>query len=235
MFYEARTRHLSLRSEGGETVSAIATTPDAPNAAYVFAHGAGAGMAHPFMSHIADGLADRHVACLRYQFPYMEAGKRRVDSAAVAQATVRIAAALASELWPGTPLFAGGKSFGGRMTSQAQSAQPLPGVHGLAFLGFPLHLAGKPSTARADHLAAIRVPMLFVRGTRDVLAEASHFDEVMLRLEKTATRVDIAEADHGFEVLCRSGRNRDEVLEEVLNAMVHWMALSTTPLGAQHA
>lgn len=192
-------------------------------------------MAHPFMSHIADGLADRHVACLRYQFPYMEAGKRRVDSAAVAQATVRIAAALASELWPGTPLFAGGKSFGGRMTSQAQSAQPLPGVHGLAFLGFPLHLAGKPSTARADHLAAIRVPMLFVRGTRDVLAEASHFDEVMLRLEKTATRVDIAEADHGFEVLCRSGRNRDEVLEEVLNAMVHWMALSTTPLGAQHA
>lgn len=227
----ATTRHLALKPENGETSSALATTPATPLAAYVFAHGAGAGMTHPFMSHIANALADRQIACLRYQFPYMEAGKRRVDNPAVAEATVRAAVALAGELWPATPLFAGGKSFGGRMTSQAQSLQPLPGVRGLILLGFPLHPAGKPSVTRAAHLAAIRVPMLFIRGTRDTLAEAALFEEGIQGLGKTATRVDVAEADHGFEVLRRSGRSREEVLEEVLNAMVRWIAPFTASRG----
>ncbi|KQP15800.1 alpha/beta family hydrolase [Pseudorhodoferax sp. Leaf267] len=216
------TRHLQLTTARGDVVSALATTPDTADAAYVFAHGAGAGMEHRFMQAVAEGLAARRVACLRYQFPSMQAGKRRVDSPAVAHDTVRAAVGLAQQLWAAMPLFAGGKSFGGRMTSQAQAIAPLPGVRGLAFLGFPLHPAGKPSVARAEHLADVDIPMLFVRGTRDALAEAAPFDEASAPLARRATRVDIAEADHGFSVLRRSGRTDDEALDEALDALVVW-------------
>jgi len=229
-----RIRKLSLvgtDDAASISVQALATSPPDIQAAYVFAHGAGAGMEHPFMERIATGLAARGVACLRYQFPSMEAGKRRVDSPAVAQRTVRAAVALAGKLWPDAPLFAGGKSFGGRMTSQAQALDPLMRVRGLVFLGFPLHPAGKPSTTRAEHLADIRVPMLFIRGTRDALAEDACFDEAVSRLGRTASRVDIAAADHGFEVLRRSGRSSDEVMKEVLDAMVHWMRPLSDPAG----
>lgn len=215
-------RTLDLITDRGDTVSAIATCPDAVDAAYVFAHGAGAGMEHPFMAAVAQGLAARRIACLRYQFPYMQAGKRRVDGAEVAHATVRAAVAQAGALWPQAPLFAGGKSFGGRMTSQAQALDPLPGVRGLVLLGFPLHLAGKPSVVRAEHLAAVTVPMLFIRGTRDALAEAAPYGAAMAPLGRTATRVDIAEADHAFAVLKRSGRTDDEVLTELLDAFAAW-------------
>lgn len=180
-------------------------------------------MAHPFMERIAQGLAERRVASLRYQFPYMEAGKRRVDAPGTAHETVRAAVAQARELWPGLPLFAGGKSFGGRMTSQAQAIEPLEGVVGLVFLGFPLHLAGKPSVQRAEHLSSVDVPMLFVRGTRDALAEAGPFGELEKVLGSAATYVDVAEADHSFQVLRRSGRDEDEVGDEVVDWVAVWM------------
>lgn len=215
-------RQLQLTTARDDVVAAIATAPDTVDAAYVFAHGAGAGMDHRFMQAVAEGLAARGVACLRYQFPYMQAGKRRVDGPAVAHDTVRAAVGLSQQLWPATRMFAGGKSFGGRMTSQAQAIAPLPGVQGLVFLGFPLHPAGKPSVTRAEHLADIGIPMLFVRGTRDALAEAAPFDEISARLRPLATRMDIADADHGFSVLRRSGRTDDEVLDETLDAVVAW-------------
>ncbi|WP_326539274.1 alpha/beta hydrolase family protein [Pseudorhodoferax sp.] len=216
-------QHLELAIDDAGQVAAIATMLQAPAAAYVFAHGAGAGMEHPFMDSVAAGLARRQVACLRYQFPYMQAGKRRVDDAATAQATVRAAVDRANTLWPAAPLFAGGKSFGGRMTSQAQSVHALPKVRGLAFLGFPLHPAGKPSVARAAHLAAIGIPLLFIRGTRDALAEPVPYDATLASLGRLATRVDIEAADHGFGVLKRSGRTEGEVLDQALDALVAWM------------
>src|SRR5712672_727680 len=157
-------------TDGTVRVSGLLCVPPRPLACYVFAHGAGAGMAHPFMAAAATGLAERRVATLRYQFPYMEKGSRRPDPPMLAQATVRAAVAEASRLLPGLPLMAGGKSFGGRMTSQAQAAAPLPGVRGLVFLGFPLHPANRPSQERGQHLFDIRVPMLFLQGTRDALA-----------------------------------------------------------------
>src|SRR5580704_15740889 len=159
-------------------VSALLSRPDAPRACYVFAHGAGAGMLHSFMEAFANGLCERGIACLRYQFPYMEKGSKRPDPPAIAQAAVRAAVAKAAQLFPGVTLIVGGKSFGGRMTSQAQAASPLPGVRGLAFLGFPLHPAGKPGIERAAHLPGVQVPMLFVQGTRDELAEVSLLEAV---------------------------------------------------------
>src|SRR6201746_2484529 len=152
------------------SVSALLNCPAGAQACYVLAHGAGAGMSHPFMETVATGLSERHVAALRYQFPYMEKGSKRPDAPAIAHAAVRSAVAEAARCCPGLPLIAGGKSFGGRMTSQAQALAPLAGVRGLAFLGFPLHPAGKPSTARAAHLSDIKIPMLFVQGPRDPLA-----------------------------------------------------------------
>lgn len=188
----------------------------------MFAHGAGAGMTHPFMDKVAAGLSERHVATLRYQFPYMEKGSKRPDSPAVAHAAVRAAVAEAARRCEGVPLIAGGKSFGGRMTSQAQALQPLAGVRGLAFFGFPLHPAGKPSNERAKHLADIDVPMLFLQGTRDALAELTLLEPVVKSLGSSATLHPVKDADHSFHVLVRSGRNDDEVMNEILDAFAAW-------------
>ena len=204
-------------------VSALLLRPEAPRACFVFAHGAGAGMVHSFMEAFAIGLCERGIASLRYQFPYMEKGSKRPDPPAIAQAAVRAAVAKAAEIFPGLALIAGGKSFGGRMTSQAQAAVPLPGVRGLAFVGFPLHPAGKPSTDRADHLAKIDIPKLFLQGTRDTLAEVALIEPVVQRLGSRAT-LHLAEgADHSFHVLARSGRNDREAMNEILDAFAGWV------------
>jgi predicted alpha/beta-hydrolase family hydrolase len=203
-------------------VSALLSRPDAPRACYVFAHGAGAGMTHSFMEAFTNGLSERGIASLRYQFPYMEKGSKRPDPPAIAQAAVRAAVAKAAEIFPGVTLIAGGKSFGGRMTSQAQAAASLPGVRGLAFVGFPLHPAGKPSTDRADHLAKIDIPMLFLQGTRDGLAEVALIEGVVKRLGRLATLHLVEGADHSFHVLARSGRNDHEVMNEILDAFAGW-------------
>jgi uncharacterized protein len=205
------------------SVSALLTRPAAAGACYVLAHGAGAGMTHPFMEAVASGLGERGVATLRYQFPYMEKGSRRLDSPAVAQAAVRSAVAEAARRCPGLPLIAGGKSFGGRMTSQAQAVAPLEGVQGLAFLGFPLHPAGKPSGDRAKHFADIRIPMLFMQGSRDNLAELAWLEPVIARLGSMASLHLIGEADHSFHVPARSGRKDSDVMNEVLDAFVAWI------------
>src|SRR5579863_101506 len=199
-------------------VSALLLRPEAPRACFVFAHGAGAGMTYAFMEAFANGLSERGIASLRYQFPYMEKVSKRPDPPAVAHAAVRAAVAKAAETFPGLGLIAGGKSFGGRMTSQAQAVAPLPRVRGLAFVGFPLHPAGKPSTDRADHLAKVDIPMLFLQGTRDTLAEAELIAPAVQRLAPRATLHLVDGADHSFHVLARSGRNDREVLGEILDA-----------------
>ncbi|MDR3536628.1 MAG: alpha/beta hydrolase [Acetobacteraceae bacterium] len=209
--------------EGKHTVSGLLLMPASARACLVLAHGAGASMTHPFMAAIAEGLAARGIVSLRYQFPYMEAGSKRPDRPALAQATVRAAVAEASRLAPGLPLFAGGKSFGGRMTSQAQAGAPLPGVRGLVFLGFPLHPAGKPSDDRAAHLSDVQVPMLFVQGTRDTLAEPRLLAPLIERLGARARLVAIDQADHSFHLPKRSGRTDREVLDGVLDDVAAWM------------
>ena len=205
-------------------VSGLLLAPAKPRALYVLAHGAGAGMEHPFMRAAAEGLAQRGVASLRYQFPYMERGSKRPDTPAVAQAAVRAACGKATQLIPGIPLFAGGKSFGGRMTSQAQAAAPLDGVRGLAFLGFPLHAAGQPGDARAKHLGEVAVPMLFLQGTRDALADADLMRKLAGRLGARATLAVLADADHSFHVPAKSGRNDEQVLAEALDRLADWMS-----------
>src|SRR5580700_4489693 len=210
---------VSITDERSVRVSGLLQAPSSSRACYVFAHGAGAGMKHPFMAAIAEGLATRGIATLRYQFPYMERGARRPDPPQLAHATVRAAIAAAAGAFPGLPLVAGGKSFGGRMTSQAQAIAPLPGVRGLAFLGFPLHPAGKPSSERATHLSAVHIPMLFIQGTRDALAELPLLEPVVERLGKLASLHRVAEADHSFHVLARSGRTDPEVTSEVVGAL----------------
>ena len=180
-------------------------------------------MLHPFMVKLAEDLAALRIATLRYQFPYMEKGGRRPDPPAVCHATARAAVAAAHELVPELPLIAGGKSFGGRMTSQAQAAAPLPGVHGLAFLGFPLHPAGKPSDDRARHLADVHVPMLFIQGTRDNLAELKLLEPVVKRLGPSASLHVEEGADHSFPVLTRSGRNDGEVMRDILDTLAAWI------------
>jgi uncharacterized protein len=192
-------------------------------ACYVLAHGAGAGMDHPFMEKVAQGLASRGIATLRYQFPYMERGSKRPDPPLLAQATVRTAVAAAQRLLPDTPLIAGGKSFGGRMTSQAQAKAPLEGVHGLAFLGFPLHPAGQPSQDRAEHLFEVKIPMLFLQGTRDNLAALDQLEPVSNRLGKRATLKLFADADHSFHVPAKTGRKDAQVLDDVLDALAAWL------------
>jgi predicted alpha/beta-hydrolase family hydrolase len=190
----------------------------------VLAHGAGAGMSHPFMAAVANGLAERGVATLRFQFPSMERGSRRPDPPRVAHAAVRAAVAAANRLWPGLPLFAGGKSFGGRMTSQAHAGSPLARVQGLVFIGFPLHPAGRPASERGDHLDAVSCPMLFVQGSRDDLADIGLVDSLIARLGTRATLALFDDADHAFHVRARSGSNDAEVLERILDTIVAWIA-----------
>lgn len=215
-------QQLTIEAGKAGAVSALLVRPDAPRACFVFAHGAGAGMKHSFMEAFANGLGERSIASLRYQFPYVEKGSKRPDPPAVAQATVRAAAAKAAQIFPDLSLIAGGKSFGGRMTSQAQAAAPLPGVRGIAFVGFPLHPAGKPSTDRADHLAKVNIPMLFLQGSRDTLAEVALIEPVVQRLGPRAMLHLVDGADHSFHVLARSGRNDREALGEILDAFVNW-------------
>jgi predicted alpha/beta-hydrolase family hydrolase len=219
---------LVIPVDGETSVSGLALVPPEARVCYVMAHGAGAGMAHSFMEAIARGLAERGIASLRYQFPYMERGSKRTDPPAVAHAAVRAAVAHAARLFPSLLLFAGGKSFGGRMTSQAEAQQALPGVEGLVFLGFPLHADGKPSITRAEHLQKVSLPMLFVQGTRDKLAEFGLIGTVVRELGPRATLMPIAEADHSFHVLVRSGRTDAEVLAQVLDGMAKWMQRPST-------
>jgi len=208
---------------GDNGVSALLIRPPDARALYVFAHGAGAGMTHKGMASNAEGLAVRGIATLRYQFPYMEKGSKRVDPPRVAHAAVRAAVAEAARLCPDLPLFAGGRSFGGRMTSQAQAESALPNVRGLAFLGFPLHPAGKPGIERADHLEQVRVPMLFVSGDRDALAELHLLRLVVAQLGDRATLHVVGDADHSLKVRASSGRSSAEAEAEALDAMGAWM------------
>jgi predicted alpha/beta-hydrolase family hydrolase len=204
-------------------VSALLQVPERARACYVLAHGAGASMAHPFMAAIAAGLAGRAVATLRFQFPYMERGSRRPDPPRIAQAAVRAAVAEAARRLPQLPLFAGGKSFGGRMASQAQAEAPLPGVRGLAFLGFPLHPAGKPSQDRGQHLFDVRVPTLFLQGTRDALAEPDQIEPLCAALGARATLHLFPDADHSFHVPARSGRTDATVRDQLLDVLATWI------------
>jgi predicted alpha/beta-hydrolase family hydrolase len=198
--------------------------PASARACYVLAHGAGAGMTHPFMAAVAEGLAQRGIATLRYQFPYMERGSKRPDAPALAQATVRAAVAEMSRLAPKLVLIAGGKSFGGRMTSQAQAASLLPGVRGIAFLGFPLHPAGRPSGERGKHLFDVRIPMLFMQGTRDQFADLEFLRPLVEQLGARATLKVFPDADHSFRVPARSGCKDAEVRAEMLDALADWIS-----------
>jgi len=203
-------------------VSALLQRPPEARLLYVLAHGAGAGMRHPFLASMASALAERGIATFRYQFPYVEAQTRRPDPPGVLEATVRSAVAAAASAAPGLPLVAGGKSVGGRMTSNAQAKQPLPGVRGLVFLGFPLHPPKRAGDARAEHLSAVQVPMLFLQGTRDDLAELQLLEPVCRRLGDRATLHVVEGADHSFRVLKRSGRNDADVLEELVDTVATW-------------
>jgi predicted alpha/beta-hydrolase family hydrolase len=217
------TRELKLDIERIGTVSAILTRPDSARACYVLAHGAGADMRHAFMEKVAAGLAERGIATLRFNFLYMEKKLGRPDQPAIAHAAIRAAVEEAARLCPGVTLVAGGKSFGGRMTSQAQSKAPLPGVKGLAFLGFPLHADKKPSTERAEHLAHIDIPMLFLQGTRDGLADLGLLKPVIATLGAKATLHEVEGGDHSFAVLKKSGRTNEEALTEVLDTLTAWI------------
>jgi uncharacterized protein len=207
----------------GLRVSARLTLPAGARACYVLAHGAGAGMDHPFMSGAAAELAALGIATLRYQFPYMQRHARRPDPAPLCHATVRAAVAVAARLAPVLPLIAGGRSFGGRMTSQAQALAPLAGVRGLAFLAFPLHPAAHPADTRAQHLAQVRIPMLFVQGTRDALAERSRVEALTARLGERATLHLVEDADHSFHVPARSGRTDAQVRRALLLGLAAWV------------
>jgi uncharacterized protein len=209
----------------GETthVSGILISPPAAKACFVVAHGAGAGMLHPFMVKLATDLAARQIATLRYQFPYMEKGSRRPDPQALCHATVRAAVAAAHALVPALPLIAGGKSFGGRMTSQAQAAIPLPQVLGLAFLGFPLHPPKEPSDSRAEHLSKVKVPMLFLQGARDEFAQASLLNPLIARLGSLATLCVLPDADHSFHVPARGTLTGSQINDRMLDALTSWI------------
>lgn len=219
-----RLRFLATRSSG--EVSALFQRPPDARALLVLAHGAGAGMEHPFMEAVAERLAAREVATFRYQFPYMEAGRRRPGPPAVAARTVTNAVAAAAEAAPDLPLFAGGKSYGGRMTSTAASKGELDeyGVEGLVFFGWPLHSPAKPGTDRAAHLADVPQPMLFLQGTRDRLARLDLLEPVLEGLAGRATLHLVEGADHGFHVLKRSDRTDEEVLDELADRAAGWMA-----------
>jgi predicted alpha/beta-hydrolase family hydrolase len=215
---------LTIRLSETETVSALLCLPQNARACYVFAHGAGAGMNHSFLISVSSGLAERGIATLRYQFPFMERGSKRPDPPAVAHATVRAAVAHACSLLPGLPLFAGGKSFGGRMTSQAHAEAALPQIRGLIFLGFPLHPAKKPSQQRAAHLAQVGCQMLFLQGTRDELAAVDLIRSVTAELGERATLHLFADADHSFHVPARSGQTDQQVQDSLCDAIRDWTA-----------
>jgi uncharacterized protein len=204
-------------------VSGLALAPPRPKACLVLAHGAGAGMTHPFMAKVATGLADRAVATLRYQFPYMERGGKRPDPPKLAHATVRAVVAEAARRWPNLPLIAGGKSFGGRMTSQTQALAPLPDVRGLAFFGFPLHPPKQPSRERGRHLFDVQLPMLFLQGTRDALAFLDELKPLCHELGNRATLRLFDDADHSFHVPAKSGRTDAEVMSALLDAFAAWV------------
>ena len=223
------TEPISITVSDTVRVSGLLQNPPQARACYVLAHGAGAGMTHPFMASVAADLAQRGIATLRYQFPYMERGTKRPDPPQLAQATVRAAVATALALLPECPLVAGGKSFGGRMTSQAQAKTPLQGVCGLAFLGFPLHAAGRPSQDRASHLFDVQIPMLFLQGTRDTLASLDQIEPLCTKLGRRATLKLFADADHSFHVPARSGRKDARVLADVLDAFAAWLVSIIAP------
>jgi uncharacterized protein len=205
------------------SVSGLFDRPAEARAMFVLAHGAGAGMEHPSMQAVAAGLAQRGVATLRYQFPYMERKSRRPDPPALCHATVRAAIVEVARLAPDLPLFAGGRSFGGRMTSQAQAQAPLERVRGLAFLAFPLHPAERPGTDRATHLQQVEIPMLFIQGTRDELADLSLLRPVVAHLGARATLHLLEDADHSFHVPARTGRKDAEVQAAALDALCSWL------------
>src|SRR2546425_2322495 len=216
---------VELRFPVGERVgdvSGLLLRPDGARLLYVLAHGAGAGMRHPFLEVVAQRLAERSIATLRYQFPYMEQRGRRPDLPAVAAATVRAAVIEAARVAPGLPLVAGGKSFGGRMTSTAQAEQPLPGVRGLVFFGFPLHPPGRPGDSRAEHLARVQIPMLLLQGDRDDFADLKLLKPLVQRLGDRATLHHVVGGDHSFHVLKRSGRTDTEVMAELVETIVEW-------------
>jgi predicted alpha/beta-hydrolase family hydrolase len=217
---------VTITLDDANSVSGILESPPEAKACFVFAHGAGAGMTHPFMANIARGLGERGIATLRYQFPYMEKESRRPDPPKLAHATVRAAVGKAYQLMPKTPLIAGGKSFGGRMTSQAQALAPLPNVRGLAFLGFPLHPAGRPSKERGRHLFDIHIPMLFLQGTRDALADMKHLEPLCAALGPRAALKLFPDADHSFHVPARSGRTDAQVRSELLDALAVWIDMT---------
>jgi len=219
----ATPRSVTITVNDTERVSGLLQAPPGARACYVLAHGAGAGMTHPFLTAFASEIAERGIATLRYQFPYMERGSKRPDSPKLAQATVRAAVVEASRLVPELPLFAGGKSFGGRMTSQAQAASPLPGVCGLGFLGFPLHPPGKPSDERAKHLPDVQIPMLFLQGSRDDFADLQLLQPLCERLGTRATLKLFQDADHSFHVPARTGRKDSDVRVELLAALTGWI------------
>jgi predicted alpha/beta-hydrolase family hydrolase len=223
-----QSKALKIEVDADREVSALLDLPSKAEACLVLAHGAGAGMTHPFMQAVASELAERGIATLRYQFPYMEAGGRRPDAPKLAHATVRAAVAVAAREAKGLALFAGGKSFGGRMMSQAQALEPLAGVAGLVFFGFPLHPAGKPSAERGDHLANVKIPMLFLQGTRDTLAELGLLQPLVKGLGRRATLALAEGADHSFHVPAKSGRKDAEVRAELLDVAAAWMTKLAT-------
>jgi hypothetical protein len=211
-------------SVGGFNVSGLLSVPRKARALFVLAHGAGAGMNHSFMASVADALAEQGIGSLRYNFPYMEKGSKRPDAPPLAHAAVRAAVQKAAELANGgLPLFAGGKSFGGRMTSQAQAAEPLPSVLGLIFLGFPLHPAGKPSVERAKHLRDVRLPMLFLQGTRDQLAERALLEPLCGSFGSQVTLKLWENADHSFHVPARSEKSDQQILQELVETIASWI------------
>lgn len=214
---------LAMDVGANHRVSGLLDRPRSARALLLLAHGAGAGMEHPSMQSVATGLAERGIATLRYQFPYMERKTRRPDPPALCHATVRAAVAEAARLAPDLPLIAGGRSFGGRMTSQAQAQAPLPRVRGLVFLAFPLHPAGRPGTDRAAHLREVSIPMLFIQGGRDDLADLSLLRPLVERLGDRASLRVLEDADHAFHVPARSGRRDADVREEALEALCVWL------------
>jgi predicted alpha/beta-hydrolase family hydrolase len=222
----SESKPVVINVDEGIRVSGLLQSPSGARACFVVAHGAGAGMTHPFMATVAAELAERGVATLRYQFPYMEKGGKRPDPPKLAHAAVRAAVAEAARLVPGFPLIAGGKSFGGRMTSQAQAAAPLQSVEGLAFLGFPLHPAGRPARERGQHLFEVQIPMLFLQGTRDALAALDQLAPLCKALGRRASLKLFEDADHSFHVPARTGKKDSQVRSEMLDALVEWIEVA---------
>jgi predicted alpha/beta-hydrolase family hydrolase len=225
-----RSQVVTISVDDSQQVSGLLQVPRDARVCYVLAHGVGAGMAHPFMAEVANGLAERRIATLRYQFPYMERGSKRPDGPKLALATVGAAVIAASHLLPGLTTVAGGKSFGGRMTSQAQAETPLPGVRGLIFLGFPLHPPGRPSDARAEHLFKVKTPMLFLQGSRDALADVRLIRRLAERLGPGATLKLFQDADHSFHAPARTGHKDTEIRSEMLNAIASWIEKMVAPV-----